>query len=181
MLYELDVEANFQTTDGPGARRRKIRSDRGGEGGDRMQMMLLMELREVRKDNKEQRERERGMSEQGKGACHKEQKGTEGGLFRSMVEREDEVGEVREVERYSLMKAMEGWRDCSRPTITFYESGSKGQELEKRVTLDPSNPESQLVRQHISYALQVKSRFVALRDDYQNEPVLAQKLKDSFP
>ncbi|KAH8930645.1 hypothetical protein BT69DRAFT_1291666 [Atractiella rhizophila] len=59
--------------------------------------------------------------------------------------------------------------------------GSKGQELEKKIPLDPSNPESQLVLQHISCALQVKSRFVALPDDYQNEPVLAQKLKDSFP
>ncbi|KAH8918021.1 hypothetical protein BT69DRAFT_1301340 [Atractiella rhizophila] len=104
--------------------------DEGGEGGDRMQMMLLMALRELRKDNKEQREteerwrREREVniknvtawSEKREElrsflanilAYHKEQKGREGGIFRSVVEREDEVGEVREVERYSPMKAME--------------------------------------------------------------------------
>ncbi|KAH8923251.1 hypothetical protein BT69DRAFT_1297320 [Atractiella rhizophila] len=167
--------------------------DKGGEGGDRMQMMVLMELKELRKDNKEQREggerrrREREVSIKnitawsGKReelrsflanvlAYHKEQKGREGGIFRSVVEREDEVGEVREVEQYSPMKAME-WlerllqaddhvlytlqqrrRDMRvQQGLTQYQElealiddyGSKGQELEKKIPLDPSNPESQ--------------------------------------
>ncbi|KAH8926872.1 hypothetical protein BT69DRAFT_1294539 [Atractiella rhizophila] len=178
--------------------------DEGGEGEDRMQMTLLMELSELRTDNKEQRER--GTSEEREGAWsgkreelrsflvnvlayHKEQKGREGGVFRSMVEKEDEVGEVREVERYSLMKAMEwlerllqandhilyalqqrrrdmrvqqGLMQYQELEALLDKYGSEGQELEKRVLLDPSNPECQQVLQHISYALQVKLRFVAL-------------------